>query len=156
MYDWIESIKKFWLTIEDIESMKKGDSLEVVLFDRNIGDVMEKHKPFKILNPVNAFDRSMYVHDHDMKGVMTMFHKKERPVPLKHFEFELEYAKGNWYPLTDNYLPAKDSQMGGIVAGKKTHWKDMPKGTHVGFRGPMVRSSDLKKMPEFYIFNEFL
>lgn len=39
---------------------------------------------------------------------------------------------------------------------KKTSWKNMPPTTAVGFRGPMVRVADLKRLPDFYIYEEFL
>jgi hypothetical protein len=32
----------------------------------------------------------------------------------------------------------------------------MPPTTAVGFRGPMVRVADLKRLPDFYIYEEFV
>jgi len=65
--------------------------------------------------------------------------------------FELEYMKDNWYPLINGKIPAKDEQ--GIMKfpnKKPKSWTEYPETTHVGWRGPMILWSDVKKMPGIY------
>ena len=156
LFEWIDHIRNFWLTIADIKKMKHGEKLKVVLLDRNVSDRFNGEKGNKLMRPEkSSLEISTYTHDHDMQGELVIDYKPN-PIVLNSFEFHVEYKKGEWYPLSNGVLPAKDSQFGSVLLGKKTSWKEMPATTHVGFRGPMVRYSDLNKMPMFYVYHEFV
>ena len=82
-----------------------------------------------------------------------LYRRKGQPPPTyKPFEFDIEYLEGNWYPLTDGYLPPKDPQGFAKLNFKtKKHWKEFPKTTRVGWRGPMIKWDDLDKLPNIII-----
>jgi hypothetical protein len=155
LWEWKQSVRKYWLTIADLQKMRHGERVEVVCLDRNVGDHLSHLKSFKMLRASKCFSAAMYTHDKDAEGTLVLDHAKGDPIELKPFDFHVEYAKDRWYPLYKGYLPAKDPQLGGVLLGKRTYWKDMPPNTAVGYRGPMVRVSDLKKMPDFYLYEEF-
>ena len=69
---------------------------------------------------------------------------------VKDVTFVVNYKKDLWYPFTNGYLPAKDPKKKAKLLGKKTHWTKFNKKTHVGFEGPIMLWSDLKKMPKIY------
>jgi hypothetical protein len=146
--EWKEKVRDHWLTIADVKRLKPGSKLKVVLLDRNLFDYMDEFPSNKMLPNTTLIKNTSdtYVHGRDMQGTL---HNEP-------FEFHVEYEKGRWYPLQDGYLPAKDEQWGHKLLGKKTSWKNMPPTTAVGFRGPMVRVADLKRLPDFYIYEEFV
>ena len=154
LFEWIDHVRKYWLTIADVQNMKHGEKLKVVLLDRNVSDRFNGKTGNKLIRPEkSALDIATYTHVHDMQGELVIDYKS-KPIVLNSFEYHVEYEKGEWYPLSNGVLPAKDSQFGTALLGKTTTWKEMPATTPVGFRGPMVRYSDLKKMPMFYVFHE--
>jgi hypothetical protein len=57
---------------------------------------------------------------------------------FENFEFEIEYSKGKWYPMQNGILPSHDTQTGESILGVDTHWKELPKSTHVGCHGGMI------------------
>jgi hypothetical protein len=146
--EWIQKVRDHWLTIADVKQLKPGSKLKVVILDRNIYDYLDGFPTNKMLPPTTLHQSTgTYTHGHGMQGTLLPDHGP--------FEFHVEYEKGRWYPLRNGYLPAKDDQLGHALLGKKTHWTKMPPTTAVGFRGPMVRVSDLKSLPDFYVYEEF-
>ena len=67
------------------------------------------------------------------------------------FEFEIEYKKNNWYPLTNGILPAEDEQGFSELLGEDKSWSEFPKSTHIGWRGPMILWDDLKKLKKVWL-----
>ena len=70
---WKEEVWKKWLTIEDIQKLKKGQEIKVLTLHRNIDDYFETDKqikPNKVYKPKTFFNRgwAVYKHDKDLKG----------------------------------------------------------------------------------------
>lgn len=95
-------------------------------------------KHIKNINKLTKKDIEIYKREY-----YNHYGSKNRP-----FEFDIEYQKGNWFPLTNGMLPAKDPQgFANFRFQKPKSWKEFPKTTHVGYRGPMIKWDDLDKLP---------
>lgn len=118
---------------------------------RNVLDIpYDTLKDNKLYKPEVFFkdSKDTYVHKKDLVGDLKFDGGMEKDIT-----FDVEYKKGSWYPFSNGYLPAKDSQDRLKLLGKKTHWTKFNKNTHIGFRGPIMLWSDLKKMPKIYKVN---
>ena len=151
---WLKKSESKCLKISDIMKLTTGQKISVVSFHRNTGDrSLESdinHRGCAI--KPERFFRNMiadYRHIKNMEG--TLYFKNDGDNNEWPFELEVEYKPGFWYPLKDGYLPARDPQnIFGVLLGRKVHWKDLPKNTHVGFRGPMILLENVKKMSLVY------
>ena len=151
---WINKMRKHYFRINDVLKMKKGDKIKLLLLDRNVTDITNSEDTNKELvsyKPEHFYRKNLviYTHNTELKGVITFLCWD---IKQKEFQFEIEYLKNNWYPLNeDGKLPKKDPQ--NLVdfkdkAGK--HYSEFYKTTSVGFRGPMIKYSILKELPNVY------
>lgn len=150
--DWYNKSKKYWLTINDIIKLKPNDKIVLLSLHRNVLDIpYDTLKDNKLYKPEVFFkdSKDTYVHKKDLVGDLKFDRGMEKDIT-----FDVEYKKGSWYPFSNGYLPAKDSQGRFKLLGKKTHWTKFNKKTHIGFRGPIMLWSDLKKMPKIYKVND--
>ena len=152
---WTRKARPAWLTIADIQKLKPGDTLDVLPLDRNVTETVAGSITPNKLHPASVFfkpNRATYEHKGDLKGKLTLLTNSEKIV-LDPFEFHVEINKSdNWYPLQDGSLPAKDPQGFVKLLGKKMHWSSMSPSTHVGYRGPMLAASSLKKLPSVFFY----
>lgn len=152
--NWLKKSESKCLKISDILKLNPGQKIKVVSLHRNTADrsIGSEINPRGHAIKPERFFRNMiadYRHIKNMEG--TLYFKNEGDDNEWPFELEVEYKPGFWYPLKDGYLPARDPQnIFGLLLGRKVHWKDLPKNTHVGFRGPMVLLENVKKMPLVY------
>jgi hypothetical protein len=146
---WYDSSRKYWLTIKDIESMKNKGKIVVLPLHRNVLDGPQTYHKEKISYKPETFfktEKDTFVNYGDMSGIFIKYDQHDKtPKPL-----DIEYKKDKWYPLFDGYLQDEDVQTGNKLLGKKKHWTEFKKNTHVGFRGPMILWKDLKKLPNLY------
>jgi hypothetical protein len=151
---WFKKSEAKWLKISDIMKLAPGQKIKVVSLHRNTGDrSMDSN-----INPRGSaikperFFRNMivdYRHFKDMEG--TLYFKNDDNEKEWDFELEVEYKPGFWYPLKDGYIPSKDPQnILNFFLGRKVHWKDLDRNTHIGFRGPMILLENVKKLPLIY------
>ena len=146
--DWYEKSRKYWLSINDITKLKPNVKLVLLSLHRNVLDIpYDTLKDKKLYKPEVFFkdSKDTYIHKKDLVGDLKIDGGIEEDIT-----FDVEYKKDFWYPLQNGYLPAKDPQRAFKLLGKKTHWTKFNKKTHVGFRGPIMLWSDLKKMPKIY------
>lgn len=154
--DWFNKYSNKWITIKDIEKLKKGDKVKIVVLDRNFLDIVSNpniNKENTSYSPQVFFKNNwgIYTHNDGLQGTLfEAWMKKDKKPPKENFEFDVEYKKGKWYPLKNGILPAKDLQFNFNLLGKKMHWTEFPKNTKVGYRGPMIFWKDLKDMPQIY------
>ena len=76
--NWELHNKKEWLTIADIEKMKKGDQIKVLLLDRNVMDIVtENVKCNKIYKPTEFYKKSwiIYTYDKPTEGTMQLYYE---------------------------------------------------------------------------------
>jgi len=152
---WTRKARPSWLTIADIQQLKPGEKIDVLPLDRNVAETVSA-TPNK-LHPASVFfkpNRAVYEHKEGLQGKLTLLVNSEKIV-LDPFEFHVEINKSdNWYPLQDGSLPAKDPQGFVKLLGKKMEWTAMSPSTHVGYRGPMLAASSLKKLPPVFIYKK--
>ena len=163
--DWYQQATKYFLTIQDIQKMKHNEKTEYLMLDRNVLDIAyeinKKNKPY---TPKYFFrqNKMTYTHKNELEGVFKQIYfnyvkdKKTKKIKkisdiIEHdFWFEIEYKKEKWYPLYDGYLPAKDLQGFLELLGKKKHWTEFSNKTHIGWRGPFIKWTDLNKLQNIH------
>jgi hypothetical protein len=155
---WTNKAKSKWLTISDLKQLKPGDTIDLLPLDRNVGDTVDSAgiPPNKLQAAAKFFEpnKAIYEHKEGLQGKLTLLVNSERIV-LDPFEFHVEINRSdNWYPLQDGSLPAKDPQGFVKLLGKKMHWTALDPTTHVGYRGPMIAWSALKKSPKVFWYKK--
>jgi hypothetical protein len=153
---WIEKNKKYYLTINDIIKLEPYKKIKLLVLDRNIYDDTDVFIEAKLYKPESFFikNSAIFWKTTDLQG--KIYYKWQDEYNNKEpydFEFEIEYKKGNWYPLKNGILPAKDEQNMFQLLGKNKHYLEFPKTTHIGFRGPMILWNKLNKLKKIYIIN---
>jgi hypothetical protein len=111
------SEKERHITIADIEKLKYGE--------KRIFRCVDKKYPPIILN---------YSHLINLIGRIQW----TKGFPPKEFEFHIECVPNFWFPLSGGKLP--NFNVPGIfnLTDFKTDWKDYPKNTRIGWRGPII------------------
>lgn len=146
---WVKQAEKKAITKATIEKMKPGDKIELLPLDRNLYDIIEEdNKPNQLYKPTYFFRKNKVVFKkiEGSKGMIKWgWNKKFEP-----FELQVEWEKFNWYPLIDEVLPAKNIQTEQRLLGKNMSWNQLPLKIKVGWRGPMIKWSDVKKMPSLF------
>jgi len=168
------------LTIGDVLGMKEGERVELLVMDRNLCDhvypqIGEAPRPTL---PAETFfdlrrDGAVYVHERGLRGRMEWGWDHGRECVDDVFMFEIEFKPGHWHPLDpDGTLPAAneeydtekpegwDDEEDGEWDGKmlhweelppkRTHWKDYPETTRVGWRGPAMRWEHVPRQPPVF------
>lgn len=156
---WYDATRPYWLTISDLARMEQGDRMLVLSMHRNVGDVTadEIANPRGVpINPARFFRwaKAAFVRSGGTGiggtlrfGSISLGGHKDAGYVVD-VAPDVEFKPGSWYPLTDGALPAKDPQSYfKRLLGKRVAWEQLPSATHVGWRGPMVRWSDLPKLP---------
>jgi hypothetical protein len=161
--DWEEKTRDFHLTIADVLEMKQGESQTFICMDRNVWDIAlcgERNPPSSTdadqgVDPMHFFRNNLLTVTADcaenpMKGTWQWHWGGNYTVEdqtSRDREFEINYQKESWYPLTDGKLPENDPQgfacfpwnkPGGL---KRIHWSEYPLSTRLGWRGVMVKQS---------------
>lgn len=145
--DWINKASaKHGLTIGFVKKLKVGEKVTVLMLDRNVLDGVPYNQNGKVFSPAPFFknNKTTFIYQGDMKMRLNWF---GTPTDM---EFDVEYRKGNWYPLNDGVLPAKDTQGLFTLFGQDTKWTEFPTKTKVGVRGPMILWSHVKDLPKVY------
>lgn len=146
--DWISHTKMYHLTINDIIDLKLGDQTIVVQLDQdNLFNCEDCNEPSIICEPTEFFQDvvGVYTHEENLKG-------RFQSVDIdRDFEFDVEYKKNHWYPLTEGRLPADDDDCVCAFGDKcGWHWNQFPIDTRIGWRGPMIETSKLQLCPKVY------
>lgn len=104
---WLPENEKHALTVKDIRRMKAGESIDLAIFDRNVGDAIDlavKEKRLK-LNKAYSFGNLIkrinqvgtYTHGEGLKGTLKM-----GEVIMTDFSFDvLDNKKKVWKPIGD-------------------------------------------------------
>lgn len=163
VYDWIDANSKHYLTIEEV--LKFGNKpFKVLVMDRNMCDSFYNNYGFdndtkdlkKFSIPRDCVDLFKYnfatitLKDGLNSKGTAVFHWKSKDYE-RDFEFDIS-LKDFYYPLTNGKLPEYDVDGFfdlGENAGKS--WKDFPKKTNLGWRGPMILYSKLHGLPKVYL-----
>ena len=143
--DWLEQMRPQYLTIGDVLALKKGAALKCLCVDRNFYDLIDSNEE-NVPTPPAEFCSGCYlleyVHGsglHGSGGIRTR-DCPQGAEPPRPFNFELNYRKGQWYPLNrQGKLPTKDPQQLAHFQGVERDFRKYPRSTCVGWRGPMLR-----------------
>jgi len=159
------------LTIADVTGMRAGETVELLVMDRNLCDHVYPG-PGRPLRPPAfaedffslAVDGATYAHVDGISGRLRW--GWEEADAWEDFTFEVEYSPGHWHPLVDGRLPTREwfheqfeiSEAGldemlaercpGMVLGMP--WRDLPPETRVGWRGPAMVWRRLSEMPPVF------
>lgn len=161
--EWINTSRRHWMTLSDLASLSPGKPVKLVLLHRNVGDLSADESVNargRAIRPARFFRKcvAVYVPDSDGSGGNTrgtMQFTGEGELEQHPMELDVEYKAGLWHPLKNGRLPARDPQnISGRLLGRgvAAHWKEMPRRTRVGWRGPMMRLEAVKdpSMPSIY------
>ncbi len=159
--DWYVMAERLCLTIADVVTLPRGKKLPLLMLDRNWGDLAldnAVNTRGQAFSPARFFRRNkaIYSQTRDFRNVPSprllagTMHMQGVDTQTD-WEFEVEYKPGFWYPLIAGYLPSHDAQrLFGKMAKRDTHWTELDPSTRVGFRGPLIRWSDVVRLPSVY------
>ena len=139
-----EAVKKYGLTVGDIMKLKFGDKIEVIMFDRNIGDYTSEKKEGNKYDPKKeGCTYATYIHGEGLTGILDMYDIGVVHAPFI-WEVNLEALgeKTFWGPIDFDKCagcPKKDKSK------KQINIYEMDKNIKVGWRGPAVLMSNAKK-----------
>ena len=153
-HQWINSTKDYHLTIKDIQEMKSGESLKVIILDRNTGDLFDKYNNSNTLYyPIDFFKHQMgeFIKNKDMTGKLIFYnginHDSNNNLIIDPFEFHIEYKLNYWYPLQNNIISITNPEFKHINENYSKNINEFPLDTRVGWRGPMIKVDLLRKLP---------
>lgn len=142
-----EVVEKHALKASDLRSLLPGETIRIVIFDRNIGDYLHGEKAGTLLNTreylkkchTATFTRS---NDANSDGLRGDLHLEDVGETFHDWTIEINVAKWSpkWY-----WGDIEDS--GSL--GPKTP-EEVPGETKVGWRGPAILFDDIDKMPETF------
>lgn len=165
---WYARSKPHWLTREQAGSLFRGKpegfAVKVLALDRNFADVATDRdvNPRGVgVEPERFFRKNwavVRVRSSGSGGAPQAMPKleiafdgdEEEGHEFDEFEFDVEFARGKWYPLQDGVLPAEDPQGMFQLLGRPVRWEEFRGRTRVGCRGPMMLWDALRGMPSLY------
>ena len=128
---WVNrATELFHLTAGDIRAMKEGEQLEVMLFDRNLGDWMDGRDAGETYDPTEeGINCGTYTHKAGLSGSLVF-----PDYMNEDFTWEVNgYAVGTkifWRPLNDSNC------------GPDLNESNVLDAVPIGWRGPCIRKSD--------------
>jgi hypothetical protein len=138
---WYNASRKYWLTLKDFKDMKKGDKIVVLPLHQNALDGPQTYfKECIAFRPEQFFKSEKDTITY--QGNMQVGSKHLNKPDNKSWGLDIEYAKNKWSTLFDGNLHMKNKL--------PKHWTKFNENTSVGYRGPMILWSDLKKLPKLY------
>lgn len=150
MYEFIESTKDKHLTISDIEKLKKGDKLKVVMWDRNFEEywIWGHAYPNKKYPALKFFKRNIatltYVGNYQWDIHFEFGQIVRHPI---HIDVSCCDTQWKWVPVKEGTIYITNETLENNI---DMHWNDFPKDTRVGWRGPMILTDHLKSKKVFY------
>ncbi len=162
MYDFIEQCKPYHLTIEDVLNLSVGQQLDVVIWDRNFEEygIWERATSNKICRPEELFQHNRWTIVYKSNMEWTIISEGgggesfDHPV---HLNVQHLNTYMTWVGLENDGMVNIDHEI--IKKGNRIpkgwtethiHWKDFPKTTRAGWRGPIMLWEKLAKLPKVY------
>jgi hypothetical protein len=149
---WIAASRRHWLTIADLVRLN-NKKIVVLSMHRNVGDrsADEGVNPRgKAIPPMRFFREAKSTFapfagggGGGIGGALTIADMDDEAIDIGP---DVEYEPDRWQPLVDGELQTKRM----FFFERSVHWQQLPRKTHVGFRGPMMLWSDVAKMPRVY------
>lgn len=160
IYEFIENCKDKHLTLGDLEKLKFGDTLDVVIWDRNfeecwIWDGAERNVKY---DPKYFFRENhhtiKYLGDYMWDINFNFGGTYSHPV---HLDVSSMDTNWKWYALENNEIKITYEVLNKgekIPKGKKAPYKhitEFDKNTRVGWRGPIMLWDELDNLPNVYL-----
>lgn len=138
--------EKYGLTVGDITNMKFGDKLDIIFFDRNIGDYAHHVAKGSTIDPrKEGLTYATYIHGDSLSGILKF---KETGIIHAPFNWEINIAslgsKMFWGPLGCHFDKSDETCCCGNKYYKQIQKLD-PK-ILVGWRGPCIKASDAENL----------
>jgi hypothetical protein len=152
LYDWIENQRDKHLKLEDLSELENGHEIEVLVLDRNFDESIWTSKEIDVsYDPEEFFEynkwKIKYLGDYKWDLIAPWNETYEHPIHLDITDLGLNYF---WSPLDgangDQIIMKSDSVSGKIVKLDEPiimHVSDFPDDTRIGWRGPIMKWSDV-------------
>jgi len=127
---WVnQGAEQYGLEVRDILAMKFGQKMDVIMFDRNLGEYFGKHKIGDKINPrKEGCTYATYIHGSGLTGILQMHDIGVIHAP---FTWEINTPQMFWDVLND------DADI-----------RKLNPRTKVGWRGPCINMMDAKHLPK--------
>jgi hypothetical protein len=154
---WIYKSEKFYLKIEDIIKLKKGDKIKVLILEDEIYDfIIKKNKINKIYKPKEFFRENWaeITIDTNLQGLIKFQFQQEKEKPYK-FNFYVNHIKGRWHPVFKGNIYIQGSDFNNNPPKRtKINWKKIDKKNYIGFGGHLILWENLDKLPNIFLHQE--
>lgn len=170
--EWIDATEQFHIRLSNFvpgkfidhithnSTVAGKESIRFMCCDPNIEDFTnypQYNPPNTYLNPTTFF-KDVYYLEWTQNGCniplcgLGKFFSDDFIKPLN---LHLEVSKNNWCPIDNGgYVFSVSHSEENEILESKRHWTEFPKTTKVGWRGPMILSTHLNKMPLLMYNNE--
>ena len=156
---WLKYTEPYSMTIKDVLSIPKGETVHIFFMDRNMYDISCDENPVgKPIKPSVFFKGGYYIKytktDEDgIKGDWSWYAYGEKMDDTYNNNWEFHIDLGHcWYPLKNDCVPEKDEQKlfkTGQKSGKC--YRQFPENTLLGWRGAMMLVENMDKCPDIIL-----
>jgi len=148
VYTFIKNCTPYHLTLNDVKNMKEGDTIEVVIWDRNFEEygIWNSVKEGVSYNPQIFFQCNK--HKLTYKGNMIWDIDFNHGETFRH-PVHIEHEKNKWRAIDNDgnvYSGCSDCETKKILQ----HWSEYPGNSRVGWRGPAMLWDKLNGLPQVY------
>lgn len=145
-----EVVEKHALKVSDINALRPGETIKVILFDRNIGDYLHGMKAGTVIRTKDYIhENHLAEYTHSVTGKLYM-HSIGETFNNWTWEVNLAYKDPNYY-----WGPADALTRVGPLGGKNNEsvkrLSEVPGEVKVGWRGPAILYKNLADMPESFV-----
>lgn len=159
MYDFIKQTIPQHLTIADVKKLKVGDTIDVVIWDRNFEEswIWDNATPQQPYRPEIFFQENhqKITYLGNMSWLIRFNWGEDIEHPI-HLDVSALQTYWKWCPLEDGYINIVEE----IIKEGETlpshwcpthkHWTEFPETTRVGWRGPIMLWKYMAQLPAVY------
>ena len=147
---WIDELENrdLCVTKSDIDNLGANEEVKILFIDQHVFDLAESRGDAGSLRPEDFF-RSHYWCIFRKSEGMSGWARFMCESRFRAFEFHVEYRPGYWCQLSHGRLPSHI--VGNTGEQPRLKIEDYPGTIRVGWRGPSVRWTSLKDMPNVYL-----
>lgn len=137
-----QAAEQYGLEVRDILKMKPGEKMDIIFFDRNVGDYLHGSKIGQKFNPLKkGMSYGTYTHKEGLTGKI----KFDVLGYEECFEWEINFS-----PTLVNSLNTKEKPIFWSPIPNDISYKDLNPKTKVGWRGPSIDKKDAKYLPKYF------
>lgn len=157
-HDFIENCSSEHLTLADVLKLKKGDCLDVVIWDRNYEEYwmwnhavpMQPYRPFEFYRANRH--KLHYLGDYKWNIEFPFGETHPHPIHLWTGDLQTKYV---WFALENNYIDTTAEMYPSFSIPSDwepvlKHVSEFSPSTRVGWRGPIMLWKKLEKMSDVF------